>query len=119
MTDFKELAALYELQAEAFSIHWEGYKNHMEALIVFAGIIVKMQSDIVEYELKNGISKTKEQNDRISQLKLVYRDLSGLTAHNEMLKLNMAKNNGRMMEMETELIELRNQLNAVEKAWKQ
>ncbi len=119
MTDFKELAKLYELESEAFSIHWEGYLTHMNSLIAFAGIIVKMQSDLVQYELKNGIKKTAEQNERIKNLKAIYKDLSGLTTSNEILKLQMAKNNGRMLEMEKELTEVKKQLEANEKAWNQ
>lgn len=118
MSDFKQLAEFYELQAEAFSLHYEGYVSHLNALIAFAGIITKMESDVIEYELKHGNKKTSEQNERIANLKEVYKDLSSLSTQNEILKMQMRTNNGRMLQLENENEYLKSTLEANEKAWK-
>lgn len=103
-TDYKELAKLYELEAEAYAINYEDEIKPVRALMLMGAVLARMESDLIVYERKHGKNaRTKGSQEKVDILKSIYEDLSTVNERNRRMKLVLMSNNARMMEMETEL----------------
>lgn len=110
----------YELEAEAFALHYESELKPVKALLLMSGILCRLESDLIQYERKNGKSaRLTESLERIELLKSIYEDFSVINERNKRLKILIASNNARMLELETENEKLSKELEGVQKAWQQ
>lgn len=114
---WQELADHYRYQAEAYEIFYQNRTKHDMALIVFAGIITSMTSDVVKYEQKNGKARTIAQNERIEVLQAIYDDLSDVASRNDRMRLLLADNNKRLNELEVENEKYKSELEAIKLAF--
>ena len=107
-TNYKALAEKYQHEAEAYAIHYQDEIKSLKALMVMSGVLCSMESELIQYEIKQGKTERGQAAlERIEILKSIYDDLSGINERNRRMKILMADNNARMMQMSEELEALR------------
>lgn len=106
--DWKVIADKYRLEAEAYAAHYDEELKHLNALLVMSGVLCAMESELIQYEIKQGkTERGKATLERIEILKSIYDDMSGINERNRRMKLILANNNARMLQMSEELAILR------------
>lgn len=115
MTDFKELSEKYQLESEYNASLNEDKLKHVQALMVFSGIMCQMESDILLYRSKHtNKDKIKPAQERLNNLREVYDHLSGLFESNEKCRLLIKSCHERTAKAEFELEELNTKLKNME-----
>lgn len=106
--DFEQTANQYSLEAEIKAAMYEDKLRHVQALIVFSGIICQMESDVLLYRSKHGSNdKIKPAMTRVENLREIYEHLNGVFEQNERYKILFRENHSRTHKAELMLDEER------------
>ena len=102
--DFEQTANQYNLEAEIKSALYDDKLKHVQALVIFNGIICQMESDVLLYRSKHGTTdKIKPAMDRVENLREVYEHINGVFEQNERYKLLFRENHNRAHKAEMDL----------------
>lgn len=108
MANLEKIAEDYTIEAEIKSALYDDKLRHVQALLVFSGIICQMESDVLLYRSKHGSTeKIKPAMKRIENLKEVYEHINGVFEQNERYKLLFRENHARAYKAENQLEEER------------
>lgn len=104
MTKLEQVAESYTLEAEIKSALYDDKLKHVQALIIFNGIICQMESDVLLYRSKHGSTdKIKPAMLRLKNLIEVYEHINGVFEQNERYKLLFRENHARTYKAEQQL----------------
>lgn len=114
---WKELAENYRIEANIYHNIYESHMDNIRTMLVFSGILTKLKSDLLAFELKNGTEKTHERNKLINDLEEVYVKLSGLSDQIERFRILLRDESLRNAKLEIENEKLKQDIESTLKAF--
>lgn len=114
---WKELAENYRIEANIYHNIYESHMDNIRTMIVFSGILTKLKSDLLAFELKNGTEKTHERNKLINDLEEVYVKLSCLSDQIERFRILLRDESIRNAKLESENEKLKHDIESTLKAF--